>query len=250
MPAEFMESTSMKDNERESWNRERAQGYLDYADLHVIERKRTMAILERLFAYHFQGRTGLTLLDLGCGDGFVTEAIRSRHPDHTFCLMDGSDFMIQKAKERLKGRGLIFLNQTFESFSERSSGVGEYDFIYSANAIHHLDFSGKKRLYSKILNELKPGGLFLNLDPVAPSSDRSEQLQFKLWIDWMRETVKERNLAIESEAIENVPSEYKKKPENKPGGLIEQVQMLQEIGFHDVDCFYKYGIFALFGGTK
>jgi tRNA (cmo5U34)-methyltransferase len=50
--------------------------------------------------------------------------------------------------------------------------------------------------------------------------------------------------------IENVPSDYKRKPENKPSGLFEQLQMLQKIGFQDVDCFYKYGIFTLFGGTK
>ena len=43
---------------------------------------------------------------------------------------------------------------------------------------------------------------------------------------------------------------YKKKLENKPSGLVEQLRLLEDIGFRDVDCFYKYGIFALFGGTK
>ena len=30
------------------------------------------------------------VLDLGCGDGFVTACIRAQHPDHTFHLLDGS----------------------------------------------------------------------------------------------------------------------------------------------------------------
>jgi tRNA (cmo5U34)-methyltransferase len=66
----------------------------------------------------------------------------------------------------------------------------------------------------------------------------------------MHEAAKERGLIVDSEMIECVPSQYKRQLENKPGGLIEQIQMLQETGFRDVDCFYKYGIFALFGGTE
>jgi tRNA (cmo5U34)-methyltransferase len=239
----------MKDAEN-SWNQDRAQGYLQIADLVVIERKRIMTILERLFAYHFQVRKGLAMLDLGCGDGFVTEIIRSKYPENVFYLMDGSDFMLEKAKQRLTGQSVIFLAEAFQDYLDKTPEFEKYDFIYSANAIHHLDFSEKKRLYFRLFQELKTGGLFVNSDPVAPSSERSEKWQFNLWIDWIREVVEDRDLTIESSMIENVPSDYKKKPENKPSGLIEQLQMLQEIGFRDVDCFHKYGIFTIFGGTK
>ena len=243
-------ASSAKHDLGKHWDRTGARTYLQYADLVVVERKRIIAILERLFAYHFQRKKGLTMLDLGCGDGFVTEAIRSRYPDNVFYLMDGSKFMIEKARERFKNVDMIFLAETFENYLNRSANVDKYDFIYSANAIHHLDFPEKRRLYSRVFDELKAGGLFVNSDPVVPSSDRSEQWQFSLWTDWIRETAAECGLAIESELIERVPSDYKKKPENKPSGLVEQLRLLEDIGFRDVDCFYKYGIFALFGGTK
>jgi len=41
-----------------------------------------------------------------------------------------------------------------------------------------------------------------------------------------------------------------KQAENKPSGLFNQLQLLSRIGFRDVDCFYRYGIFSIFGGTK
>jgi tRNA (cmo5U34)-methyltransferase len=239
----------MKDTEG-SWNQNRAQGYLQIADLVVVERKRIITILERLFAYHFQERKGLAMLDLGCGDGFVTEVIRSKYPKNIFYLLDGSEFMLEKAKQRLTGQDVIFLAETFQNYLDKPPEFGKYDFIYSINAIHHLELSEKKRLYFRIFQELKTGGLFVNSDPVVPSSERSETWQFNLWMDWIRESVRERNLAIEPGIIENVPSDYKKKPENKPSGLLEQLQSLQEIGFQDVDCFYKYAIFTIFGGTK
>jgi tRNA (cmo5U34)-methyltransferase len=237
------------DNEN-SWDRDRAQGYLQIADLVVIERKRTLTILERLFAYRFQRRAGLTMLDLGCGDGSVTEIIRSRYPENTFCLLDGSEFMLEKAKQRLGDRGVMFRKETFQEYLDRPPESEKYDFVCSANAIHHLELSEKERLYLKIFQELKAGGLFVNSDPVVPSSERSEKWQFNLWIDWMREAAEERGVALDPNIIEGVPFEYKRKPENKPSGLAEQLQLLQKTGFQDVDCFYKYSIFAVFGGTK
>ena len=30
----------------------------------------------------------------------------------------------------------------------------------------------------------------------------------------------------------------------------DQINALKEIGFREVDCYYKYGIFAVFGGRK
>ena len=68
----------MKDDTQKTWDRDSAKSYLQNADLMVVERKRMLTILERLFTYHFQQRKGLTLLDLGCGDGFVTGVIRSK----------------------------------------------------------------------------------------------------------------------------------------------------------------------------
>jgi hypothetical protein len=32
--------------------------------------------------------------------------------------------------------------------------------------------------------------------------------------------------------------------------LVPQLNALRSIGFENVDCFYKYGIFAMFGGSK
>jgi tRNA (cmo5U34)-methyltransferase len=158
--------------------------------------------------------------------------------------------MFEKARQRLCASNLNFLVKTFAHFMDEKSDGENYDFIYFSNAIHHLDLADKRSLYSKIHHELKPNGLFINADPVLPASEKSEQWQFRLWIDWIREVVSRRNLDVAADTIENVPPGYKKKEENKPSSLVDQLQILKEVGFNDVDCFYKYSIFAVFGGTK
>ena len=49
---------------------------------------------------------------------------------------------------------------------------------------------------------------------------------------------------------DHLPAQYKSELENKPSGLFGQLQLLRQVGFRNVDCFWKYGIFCLFGGTK
>jgi tRNA (cmo5U34)-methyltransferase len=237
---------SRQDNTWLSGEASRATAYLAIADLVLVERARIARILVDIFRYHFDGRRNL---DLGCGDGVLTENIRSHHPGHTFHLLDGSQIMIQKATRRL-GDGVSFIHQTFEDYIECPPREDSYDFVYSANAIHHLALPGKHGLYRKIHQEMREGGCFMNIDPVQPSSERSEKWMFEMWSDWVNETLCKKGMGDQVGKYDRLPSTYKEAPENRPSTLRQQLEILEEIGFKDVDCFYKYGIFALFGGTK
>jgi tRNA (cmo5U34)-methyltransferase len=47
-----------------------------------------------------------------------------------------------------------------------------------------------------------------------------------------------------------IPDKYKANPDNIPDTLESQLEVLKDIGFEDVDCYCKYGIFSMFGGSK
>ena len=100
----------------------------------------------------------------------------------------------------------------------------------------------------KIFREMKHGGIFINLDPVLPTSERSEQWQFRVWQVYMNDVL--RRNGEEEGRFNDLPRGYKEAAENKPSGLFEQIQALRQVGFRDVDCFWKYGVFAMFGGSK
>jgi tRNA (cmo5U34)-methyltransferase len=160
--------------------------------------------------------------------------------------------MLNKAKENLSSNksNISFCHLLFEDYSASQSDDCKYDLVISANAIHHLDFMQKTALFTKIYKELKPGGLFLNIDAVHPSSAHSEEIQFEMWRNWMNEKLEKNGKESEIGKYDNIPSVYKNNLEDKPSGLWDQLQTLSKCGFRDVDCFYKYGIFAVFGGTK
>ncbi|MBN1977574.1 MAG: class I SAM-dependent methyltransferase [Anaerolineae bacterium] len=225
-----------------------ANTYVSTADVIIVERQRTIKLLADIFRYHFGGRTGLRVLDLGGGDGAITGYLHERCPDNAFTLLDGSADMLAKAQRRLGGRDTVFIQQTFEDYLDAPPEDQRYDFIFSSNAIHHLDFIDKSRLYAKLFRELAFGGAFVNIDVVKAVSERSERWQFAMWEDWMNERLAQ--IGGEVSTHDGLPEVAKAKPENKPSGLFEQLELLRRIGFRDVDCFYKYGVFAMFGGTK
>jgi tRNA (cmo5U34)-methyltransferase len=222
----------------------RAETYLAESDAYIVERVRVVGLMRDILGWNFETVEGLSLLDLGCGDGRVSRLLAERYPKNTFTLLDGSSQMLGKAKKTMEGVNAVFSVKSFERLMEEEPEDQKYDFVFSSLAIHHLDFRGKQRLYCRIYRELKFGGLFLNYDVVLPSSERAEKWHFSMWRDWIREQ------GNETGRFDLLPESYKAKAENKPSRLADHLRALEESGFCDVECHYKYGIFCLYGGTK
>ena len=226
-----------------------AQFYLDEADDIIIARHTTRDMLVQLFGYRFPDPRGLHLLELGSGNGFITAGIAGAYPDNHFTLMDGNQQMLASARELFPAENFQFKQDVLEHFFVHQDRTARYDFIYSSNAIHHLDHQEKTGLYQQIYTALNHGGLFINIDVVLPPTDLSEQWSLRLWGDWLRRRQESRHTGT-PDKYADLPEVYKHKEENQPGRLINQLQQLEQIGFQNVDCYFKHSIFCLFAGTK
>jgi tRNA (cmo5U34)-methyltransferase len=222
----------------------RVEKYLTESDAFIVERARVLKLTIDIFSWNLPKTEGLSVLDLGCGDGRLSRAIAERFPRNTYHLLDGSSAMLAKARETMKGFDSVFIEDTFERLNDKEPEDQCFDFVFSSMAIHHLGFPDKRRLYARIFRELKFGGLFLNYDVILPASERTEGWHFAMWRDWMNEHRKEKG------KYDSLPDGAKAKSENKPSRLPDHLRALEENGFSDVDCHYKYGVFCLYGGTK
>jgi len=166
------------------------------------------------------------ILDLGAGDGRLLALLRVDRPDSKGVALDFSPTMLTAAQERFRNDEKV---QVIEhNMDETLPDLGGFDAIVSSFAIHHCTDERKKTLYSEIYGALLPGGVFCNLEHVAPAT---AELHGRFL----------RSLGI-SEADED--------PSNKLVRVETQVRWLREIGFQDVDCHWKWLELALFGGTK
>jgi tRNA (cmo5U34)-methyltransferase len=240
----------MTDFNKSQWAKpEFTQEYRDSADIYIVERRRMLDILKSFYGHFIGDKPDNNVLDLGCGDGIVTQELLIFDSSITATLIDGSEDMLNKAKDRLKDFEKVhFIQASFQEILNKTVPLKRYDFIVSSLAIHHLTMEEKTALFNTIYSNLNIDGYFLNIDVILAPSDALEQWYLLLWRKWIDE--RKSFLGIEGTSYDDIIRRYKDNTDNKPDTLDAQLRALQTIGFKDVDCFYKYGIFAMYGGRK
>jgi tRNA (cmo5U34)-methyltransferase len=225
-----------------------AQNYLDKADIYIVERRKMFWFASSFLAHFFDRAKPIKLLELGCGDGVLTEELLKVNKAISATLVDGNEGMLQKARERLKNfDNLEFIKATFQDILHNAVELDKYDFCVSSMAIHHLNLREKASLFQCIASRLSPGGHFIDIDVVLPPSKELESWYFEIWMSWMNQMMKLRN--VTDEVPEDQIRRYKDSASmNQPDTLASQLTALEKAGFVDVDCYLKNGVFVVFGG--
>jgi tRNA (cmo5U34)-methyltransferase len=224
-----------------------AQEYRDQADGYVPERRRLIEIAQSLYRHLVKGGQPRRILDLGCGDGFMVQELLKVDDSIDATLVDGSQEMLKAAGKRLaRYEKKHWVNASFQDLLARDPLQNTFSFVLSSLAIHHLVMAEKEALFEYVHRHLDPRGFFLNIDVVLSPTDDLEEWYLVLWREWI-----DAHAATSQKAsLLPVPQKYKDNLDNVPDLLLPQLQALERIGFKNVDCYYKYGIFAMFGGSK
>lgn len=238
----------MTDFDESEWAKSQfSQSYRDTADIFLPYRRQFIDLAKAIYRHYISQNTHASVLDLGCGDGlFVQELLRS----FTLAkarLVDGSSDMLDAAKERLgRQENVFFSKASFQELLINDPFSEQFDFIYSSLAIHHLPLEEKTGLYAYIYDHLAIDGCFVHYDVVVPPSEKLDGCYMSMWRQW----IKSHPAIDKHKDLIGIPNEYKDNQDNIPDTLESQLKALETIGFRDVDCYFKYGIFALFGGSK
>lgn len=232
-----------------AWAQEQfSKNFLEKADIYIQERRKMISYVSSLFSFYFNSKRDIQILDLGCGDGVLTEELLSKDGAIVATLIDGSPAMLQKARERLAAYpGMNFIHASFQELLTGKVSLDHFDFCVSSFAIHHLEMKEKKNLFRYIYGHLNSRGHFVNIDVLLCPSSELEEWYFASWKEWMYHM--QDRLNVRDELPEDIINRYKDPSSmNKPDTLEDQLEALRETGFGDVDCYYKNGIFAVFGG--
>lgn len=192
------------------------------------------------------------ILDLGCGDGILGQAVMAEYPAASGVFLDFAEHMIEAAKGKIDASRATFIVRDLglKDWQQAVVALGPFDLVVSGFAIHHLPDERKRELYGEIFGLVSPGGLFLNLEHVAPNSEWANAAFDGLFIDslWAHHQKRGGRWTRESLAREWY---YRPDKANNILAAVEvQCDWLREIGFADVDCYFKVFQLALFGGRR
>lgn len=193
-------------------------------------------------------------LDLGCGDGILSEAVLARFPKASATLVDFSEPMLAEAQRRLGGHAsnINIIGGDFATPGWLGSIEGKppFDLVISGYAIHHQSEERKKELYREIFSILRPGGGFINIDRTSSPSERIKALSDSLFVDSLYAVLKAKGKAKNYEEVKKRYTERATREAHFISSVNDQCGWLREIGFVDVDCFFKVFELAVFGGRR
>ncbi|HZN65691.1 MAG TPA: class I SAM-dependent methyltransferase [Tepidisphaeraceae bacterium] len=167
------------------------------------------------------------ILDLGAGDGRLLALCLLARPQATGVAADFSPPMLDKLIARFGGDERVQVLRHDLALPLPPS-LGTFDAVVSAFAIHHLDHARKRSLYGEVFALLTPGGVFANLEHVASASERLHARFYEaLGLSLADEDASNQLLDVET-----------------------QLRWLREIGYDDVDCYWKWRELALLIGKR
>jgi tRNA (cmo5U34)-methyltransferase len=238
----------MSDFDSSQWaDSEFSQEYRNDANDYLPERFKLIEMVKSFFRHFIHEVDAPRVLDLGCGDGLLMQQLMRSYNRIRATLVDGFPEMLESAKKRLADFPTVqFVQATFQDLLVDDSLPNSFDFILSSFAIHHLEMQEKKAFFEYIYHHLRADGFFLNLDVVLAPYQDLEDWYLSLWREWIQANVDD----VRKSELLPIPQQYKDNPDNFPDTLSSQLGALRAIGFKNVDCFYKYGIFTMFGGQR
>jgi len=197
-----------------------ALNYLEKADRVPHRTAGEAVLLEEL------PETVLRVLDLGSGDGRLLDLVLRARPEAVGVALDFSPPMLERLRQRFDATGRVQV--VAHDLQESLPPLGIFNVVVSSFAIHHVEHQRKRQLYQEVWNALSARGVFCNLEHVASASEYGHAR----FLDAMGMTADDED------------------PSNQLLDVQTQLGWLREIGFADVDCYWKWRELALLVGRK
>jgi tRNA (cmo5U34)-methyltransferase len=165
------------------------------------------------------------VLDLGCGDGRLAALVLDTRPSVSeIVAIDVSPPMLERARDRFAGDRRVTVHE--RDLNDPLGPLGRFDAIVSGFAIHHLHDSRKRALLAEVASQIRPGGVFANLEVVL-SATPDLHAEFLAALGRTEDDPEDQLVDVET-----------------------QLSWMRQAGLSDVDCLWRWRGFALLVGRS
>jgi tRNA (cmo5U34)-methyltransferase len=180
-----------------------------------------------------------TILDLGSSTGTFLINLAKRVKNLKLIGIDNSHAMIEEAKKKSRAFGveIEFLEKDFLDYNFPTSKA-----IVANYTIQFVRPLKREKLIQKIYNSLETQGIFLMSEKLITENKRLNKIMIDIYYEYKKRMgYSEFEIAQKREALENVLIPYT---------MQENIEMLKNAGFKEVEVIFRWNNFASFIAFK
>jgi tRNA (cmo5U34)-methyltransferase len=194
----------------------------------------------------FQEDEEFTIVDLAAGTGMAARFIMDRYPNAKAILADYSSAMMSegaKVLEPYEGR------YRYVEFDLRESTWPEaipvpMDAAVTSQAVHHMPDERKQSLFREVFERLKPGGWYVNYEPVKAPNPAVEHTWERINDRFDPKLAYKRTHRSTQEDTQH---------QNHVRYMIDlerQLGFFRDAGYEAVDVYWKQLDYVVYGGRR
>lgn len=180
------------------------------------------------------------VLELGCGTGNLSQLLTSKFPEAEFTFVDISEQSVSACRQRLP----IETKKQFlvEDFRQLHFEDESFELITSSISLHHLTSPEKRELFRRCFDWLTPGGILTYCDQFSAEAEDIYQRNMQRWKSY-------------TESAGASEEEWKMWMQHQQDHdfhdtLPEQMAWMNDAGFQQVDCPWRYLLWTVLQGRK
>jgi tRNA (cmo5U34)-methyltransferase len=177
------------------------------------------------------------VLDVGCGNGVLSEVVFSKLPGAHIVAFDLTENMLQAYEKKLlkhKGKFELIVGDF------RTDAIGdEYDIVVAGLTLHHLTWEEREKFYKTLYGSMKSGGLVICRDIIIDEDEKIRNQQYLFWKNFMRSRGEDPELWY----AKHVEKDY-------PVPLAKHFAWLRKAGFVNAACHWRLYNFAITSAGK
>ena len=179
----------------------------------------------------------LRVLDLGCGNGVLSELVLNKLPNAYVVGFDFTPRMLEayeKNLSRYRGRYELMLGDyRFDSIGRN------YDIILAGLTLQHLTWGERKDFYKLIYSILDHNGSLILNDIIIDEDWEIRKLQYNNWMNFIAANGEDPEFWLDKHMIKDYPIT-----------LEDHFLWLEQAGFSKMDCYWRFHNFAITMAVK
>ncbi len=202
------------------------------------EMQRMIGEITRTYA-----QPGSSVYDLGCSTGTSLLSLDPIvDPSVKFVGVDESDNMLEQCRANLENKGVSRKYELLNFDLNKNVQIKNASVVVLCLTLQFIRPLNRTKLIDSVYRQLNKGGVIILIEKVLGERAEFNRQFINYYYDFKRRNnYNELEIAIKREALENVLVPYK---------VSENIKMLEDAKFQNIEVFFKWYNFAGFVGIK